>query len=160
MAERVSVPECLLLIPAPSDRLVYLCFRSLAQRWKTVVTADRVTLIGNLPLTAGLTHDTVPPAIKKLVEAELDTIAGIELEIGGLAIAYVRSGGHGPAPYRKSFFDEVRLSIRGSTPLTGEEVAALIRQLYDSLDARATEGVAEFTCTVQLEPARDPSELC
>jgi hypothetical protein len=95
-------------------------------------------------MTSGLTCATAPIGITKILQANLDVIAKIELMFGGVRVTYVRSGGQGPTLYRKSFFDEIKLSMDGPSTLSQTEIGQLILLISTSLHVTAASGSAAF----------------
>jgi hypothetical protein len=140
-----SSGHCLLLIPAPADGVVYRCFQRIAQTWQRKLTHQLLLIEGDVPLTAGFDSREPIGAIGRLLDANLDVIARIELHFGTLRVMYVRSGGHGPQCYRQSFFDEVRFGIEGASTLNREEVGQVLLGISTSLHASAATGTSEFS---------------
>ncbi|HEU4654366.1 MAG TPA: hypothetical protein VFS47_10285, partial [Steroidobacteraceae bacterium] len=105
------------------------CFRAVARRWSGRVTREYLLIEGGVPISSGLTLDVPPPTISKLIDASIDVIARIELEFGGLWICFERTGGGGPQLFRQSFFDQVRIELRGPSALEMSEIQQLIREL-------------------------------
>jgi hypothetical protein len=69
--------------------------------------------------TAGLASPAVPASLQRLLDADCEMIEMLAIEVGDISVTYVRSGGH--APFRESFFDELRVRVReGATPSAGE----------------------------------------
>lgn len=136
--------HCLLLIPSPSDELVYRSFRSVGQQWGSYVTDERLWIEGGVPLTPHLTTHATSPLVSSLAGTQLDVISRIELSFDGLTIAYVRSGGHGPTMFRESFFDEIRIEQEGKSSLSVDALASLCRELCSSLDVLRGTGSPEF----------------
>ena len=139
-----SSGHCLLLIPAPTDGVVYRCFQRIAQTWQRQLTHQLLLIEGDVPLTASFESREPIGAIGKLLDANLDVIARIELNFGTLRVMYVRSGGHGPQCYRQSFFDEIRFEIDGACTLGREEVGQVLLGISTGLHASAATGTAEF----------------
>jgi len=139
-----SSGHCLMLIPAPADGVVYLCFKRITQAWRQQLTYHQLLIDGDVPLSAGFDADEPSVTITRLLDANLDVIARIELQFGALDVTYVRSGGHGPQLYRESFFDEVRFDIKGASTLSRDEVGQLILAISTGLHASAASGTSEF----------------
>jgi hypothetical protein len=140
--------RCTLLIPAPADGAVYRCFQSVARQWKQQLTAETLLIEGDIPMTSGLTCAVAPSGITKILDANLDVIASIQLAFGGLTVNYVRSGGQSPNVYRKSYVDEINLSLEGFCTLSQAEIGQLILLLSTCLKvsaARASAAFNEFT---------------
>ena len=135
--------QCVLLIPAPTDAQVYRCCRAIAWRLQVPLTCERLWLEQDVPLTPGLCEPKPPSAISRVLACDCMLIARIQLEVGGLQIDYVRSGGHDP--FRESFFDEVRLSAVGVLQLDQAQVQEVIMILCTALDAAALRGSPLFT---------------
>jgi len=134
-----------MLIPAPTDGAVYRCFKRIARTWPQQLTHQQLLIEGDLPLSTGFDADESSTTIGRLLAANLDVIARIELHFGALDLAYVRSGGHGPHLYRESFFDEVRFGIHGVSTLTREQVGQLLLAISTGLHASAASATSEFT---------------
>jgi hypothetical protein len=153
--------HCLLLIPAPSDAAIYEIFRSLASRWRSRLLSQQLWIEGDLPLTPGLTEAAVPQTMTRLLDADCAIIDKIELQFAALRITYVRSGGH--APFRESYFDEVRLEA-SATSLSSNEVRAIVESTLRSLPVAsysASPGFAELIedhrpANNNLEPPSEP----
>jgi hypothetical protein len=153
--------QCLLLVPAPSDAAIYEIFRSLASRWRSRLLSQHLWIEGDLPLTPGLTEAAIPPTMTRLLDADCAIIDKIELQIAGLNVTYVRSGGH--APFRESYFDEVRLEASAGS-LSSNEVRAIVESTLKSLpfvSYSATPGFAELVedhrpANDNLEPPSEP----
>ena len=131
------------LIRSPSDEQVYKCFRGLAQRFAPYLKHEGLWIEGDVPLSAAFGAAEPPPAIQRLIDAESSIITKVEIRLGGLTIAFVRSGGVGPSIYRESYFDELRISEQGSPELTHEQIEGIVAQLHTCLDAVAVTG-ADF----------------
>jgi hypothetical protein len=149
-----SSGHCLVLIPAPSDGLVYRCFQRIARSWPQRLTSQHLLIEGDVPLTAGFESKEPTGAIARLLDANLDVIARIGLQFGALNVTYVRSGGHGPQVYRQSFFDEVRFEIDGPSTLMREEVGQVLLAITTTLHASAASGSADFTELTESLPLR------
>jgi hypothetical protein len=119
----VEAAQCLLLIPAPSDRDIYRAFRALAAHARHGCK-EYLSIEGGVVLTAGLCAPDTPPTLERLLNADCEMIDRLELELDGLRWSYVRSGGH--APFRESFFDEVHLKQVGELTLSPDELRALL----------------------------------
>lgn len=132
--------SCFLLIRSPIDEQIYMCFRSLAQRWREHVTHQALWLEHDVPLDANLTSSEPSRAILKLLRARASIIARIELTIGGLNICFVRSGGLGPEALRQSFFDELRVDARSVLLLPTTQVESLISGICCAVDAVSVAG--------------------
>jgi hypothetical protein len=141
-----------MLIPAPADGVVYRCFKRIAQSWLRQVTYQQLLIDGDVPLSAGFDSKEPSVTITRLLEANLDVIARIELHFGGLEVMYVRSGGHGPQLFRESYFDEVRFAIKGASTLTREEAGQLLLAISTSLHASAASGTSEFNELTEALP--------
>jgi hypothetical protein len=146
--------HCLLLIPAPSDGAAYRCFQVLAQRWGGQLTAQKLSIEGDVPLTPDFTAREPSGAILKLLHANLDVIARMELDFGGLKVVYLRSGGHGPQLFRTSYFDEVKFEVEGESTLDREQLGQLLLELSTALRASAATGTAEFSELTDALPFR------
>lgn len=133
-----------MLIPAPADGVVYRAFKRIAQTWSDRLTYQQLLIEGDVPLSTAFEAAEPSATIAKLLDANLDVIARIEVHFGALSVIYVRSGGHGPQLYRESFFDEVRFDIDGASTLTRDEVGQLILAISTSLHASAASGTPEF----------------
>jgi hypothetical protein len=101
----------ILLIAAPSDGAVFDYFRALAARWEREITAEYLTIDGDIPLSAGLCSEEVSPPIRKIIAADVQILMSVELHFHGLKICYLRSGGSGPTVFRDSFFDELQVTL-------------------------------------------------
>ena len=123
------------LIRSPTDEQVYRCFRELAQRYAPFVKHEGVWLEGDVPLSAAFAAAEPSPAIQRLFDAESSIITRVELYLGGLAIAFVRSGGVGPIMYRESYFDELRISTHGALELIPEQIDDIVAALHTCLEA-------------------------
>jgi hypothetical protein len=130
----------LFLIRSPSDEQVYKCFRGLAQRFAPYVKHESLWIEGNVPLSAAFAAAEPPPAIQRLIDAESSIVTRMELQLGGLMVAFVRSGGVGPPMYRESYFDELRLATHGSLELRHEQIEDIVAGLHTCLDAVAVTG--------------------
>ena len=152
--------RCLLLIRAPSDREIYSAFRSLAARWRSQLRAEYLSIEGDVPLTAGLSEPVVPRTLERLLDADCEMIDTLAAEIGSLRITYVRSGGH--APFRESFFDEVRIeTIDEKTPQL-EEPQAVLEDLLGLLTVtshNATSLFAELIETIRTKSLEESEPL-
>jgi hypothetical protein len=140
-----SSSHCLVLIPAPADGVVYRCFKRIAQSWPQQLTHHQLLIEGDVPLTAGFDSKEPCGTIGRLLDANLDVIARIELRFGALRVAYVRSGGHGPQLFRQSFFDEVRFEIEGPSTLSREQIGQVLLAISTNLHASMASGSSEFT---------------
>jgi hypothetical protein len=136
--------HCSLLIPAPADSAVYRCFQSIARQWKQQLTSEQLFIEGDVPMGSGLTQTASPPGIAKILHANLDVIARIQLAFGGLCVAYVRSGGHAHQVQRKIYFDEIRLELNGVSTLSQAEIGQLVLLLATCLRVSAARGSAAF----------------
>lgn len=134
--------RCTLLISAPTDGAVYRCFQSIARQWKQQLTSERLLIEGDVQMTSGLTRPNSPAGMAKILSANLYVIATIQLDFGGLAISYVRSGS--AHPQRKSYFDEIRLAHDGFSTLSQTEIGQLILLLCTCLGVSAASGSAAF----------------
>src|SRR5690242_18826625 len=85
--------QCILVITAPSDRVVYQCFRSIARRWRGLLSAHRLWIVEKVPLSSGICLEEPSAAIARILDANCDMISLLELEFGSLVCTYVRSGG-------------------------------------------------------------------
>jgi hypothetical protein len=162
MGQREGEREhCLLLVPAPSDAAIYEIFRSLASRWRSRLLSQHLWIEGDLPLTPGLTEASIPPTMTRLLDVDCAIIDKIELQFAALSITYVRSGGH--APFRESYFDEVRLEA-SATSLSSNEVRAIVDstlKLLPFVSYSASPGFAELVedhrpANDNLEPPSEP----
>lgn len=126
--------HCLFVIPSPSDDVIHGGFRAIAQRWRVHVTGERLWIEGDVPMSASLTTPVPSPALERLLAFRADVIARIDLNFDGLTFSYVRSGGHGPVMYRKSFFDEVRVELEGYTSVQEHDLGEMLRELCTSLE--------------------------
>lgn len=126
-----------MLIRAPSDRAIYDAFRSLAARGRSRVTEEHLFIEGDIPLTAGLSAPSVPGTLERLLEADCEMIDRLELKFGSLQITYLRSGGH--APYRESFFDEIRLEA-DTANLEQDELSGLLEPIFQQLSVTSHSG--------------------
>lgn len=113
------------------------------------MSGERLSIEGDVPIRPCLTVAAPSSVLMKLLAVRSDVIARIDLEFGGLTLSYVRSGGHGPVIYRKSFFDEVRVDLDGDTPLDDHDLHEIFSELCVSLDARS--GTATPSLVGQLE---------
>jgi hypothetical protein len=150
----ISSGHCLVLIPAPADGVVYRCFQRIAQVWQDRITHQQLRLDGDVPLTAGFQAKEPSLAISRLLDANVDVIARIELQFDALHVTYVRSGGHGPQLYRQSFFDEVRFEVDGHSSLSHEEIGQVLLAITADLHATAATGTSEFTELTDALPLR------
>ena len=157
LASHASSEHCLLLIPAPTDEAVYSCFRRIAQRWRTHFASESLRIEGDVPLTAGLTQPNPPPTIGKLVHANIDVIAAIDLQLTGVRIRYLRSGGHGPTLYRLSFFDEISIEVEDTSAFDYEQLGQLLRELWSPLDVSGATGTGELLRLTELLPRKAPN---
>jgi hypothetical protein len=146
--------HCTLLIPAPTDAVVYRCFQSIARQWKQQLTSENLLLEGDVPMTSGLTRAIAPTGIAKILEANLDVIASIQLSFGGLTVNYVRSGGQGSQLNRKSYFDEIKLALDGLCTLSQAEIGQLILLQSTCLRVSAARGSAAFNELTEGLPIR------
>jgi len=140
--------HCTLLVPAPTDAAVYRCFQSVARQWKQQLTSESLLIEGDVPMTSGLTCATAPSGVAKILEANLNVIASIQLSFGGLAVKYMRAAGPSPHKNKKGYFDEIDLSLEGFCTLSQAEIGQLILLLSTCLRvsaARATAAFNEFT---------------
>ena len=150
----------LFLIRSPSDEQVYKCFRGLAQRFAPYVKHESLWIEGDVPLSAGFAAAEPSPAIQRLIDAESSIVTRVEIHLGGLTIAFVRSGGVGPTIYRESYFDELRINEQGSLELTHEQIEEIVAQLHTCLDAVAVTGaelVVSAASKVGVPVHRGPS---
>lgn len=134
--------RCTLLISAPTDGAVYRCFQSIARQWKQQLTAERLLIEGDVQMTSGLTRTSSPAGMAKILSANLDVIATIQLDFGGLVVSYVRAGA--AHPNRKNYFDEVKLALDGFSTLSQTEIGQLILLLCTCLGVSAASGSAAF----------------
>jgi hypothetical protein len=137
--------HCLLLIRAPSDRAIYDAFRSLAARGRSRLTEEHLFIEGDIPLTAGLSSPSVPGTLERLLEADCEMIDKLELKFGSLQISYLRSGGH--APYRESFFDEIRLEA-DAAQLDQSELSGLLEVIFRQLSVTSYSASALLSTVV------------
>ncbi len=122
---------CFLLIRAPTDREIYGAFRAIAAHAQDQAQHEQLLIEGDVPLTAGLTSPTVPTTLQRLLNADCDMIDTLSLDIGGLSVIYRRSGGH--APFRESYFDEVRIETKDAAAIDPAELESLIHDLSHHL---------------------------
>lgn len=134
---------CLLLIRAPSDWAIYEAFRALATNAPHGACAEHLWIEGDLPLTSGLCAPEVPATLERLLNADCEMIDKLELEFGGLKWTYVRSGGH--APFRESFFDEVRVELVHALTMSRDAFRALMDCALSRLHVLSHSGTALFT---------------
>ena len=106
----------LFLIRSPSDEQVYKCFQGLARRFAPYLRHEALWIEGDVPLSAAFAAAEPSPAIQRLLDAQASIITRVELHLAGLAVAFVRSG-VGPARYRQSYFDQLRISTEGAHQL-------------------------------------------
>lgn len=135
--------QCVLMIPAPADNQIYDCLHSIAAGLVPHVACERLWLEHEVPLSPGLCDPQPPCAIGRVLSHGSSLIARIALEIGGLKLEYVRSGGHDP--FRESFFDEVLLAIIGELQLDQQQVQDVLLALYTGLGATVFRGSPLFT---------------
>lgn len=128
----------LLLIASPSDRDIYERFRMLARRWRSRVLHEDLVLEGGVPLMPELAGSAAPRAVERVLAANCSIIDRIDLDIGGVLVRFRRSGGH--APYRESFFDEVRLNVHGRVALDARELQQLVQDVRRTFDVAAAAG--------------------
>jgi hypothetical protein len=147
-----SSGHCLMLIPAPADGVVYRCFKRIAQSWPHRVTHQQLLIEGDVPLSTGFDSDEPSVTITRLLDANLDVIARIELHFAGLEVSYVRSGGHGPQLFRTSYFDEIRFDIKGASTLTRDEIGQVLLAISTNLHASAASGTSEFNELTEALP--------
>lgn len=152
--EAVGSGHCVLLINSMSDASVYGCFKSIAHRWHEQVTAESLLIEGGAQLTPGLTRLDPPPGVRRLIDARTDVIETIVLQFGGLKVWYVRSGGSGPALYRRAFFDEVKLELNGDATLTNDQIRELLAMLCTQLEASALTGSPDFAALTDSLPVK------
>jgi hypothetical protein len=150
------------LIRSPSDEQVYECFRGLAQRFAPYVKHESLWIEGDVPLSAAFAAAGPPPAIQRLIDAKSSIVTRVELQLDGLSVAFVRSGGVGPPMYRESYFDELRLTTQGPLELTREQIEDIVAGLHTCLDAVAVTGaelVVNAASKVGVPVRRGPSSL-
>lgn len=122
---------CFLLVRAPADGEIYAAFRTLAANAQEQVAREELLIAGDVPITSGLTSSAVPPALQRLLDAGCDMIDKLSLEIGDLSITYLRSGGH--APFRESYFDEIRIEARDPDAIDPAALERVIETLNSHL---------------------------
>lgn len=123
--------HCLLVIAAPSDADIYECLRSLAQKWRHTLGAERLWIENDLRISSGLMLDLPPLAVQKILDAERELILRMELELGGLLLTFARTSGGGP--FRQTYFDEIRIEQRSWDPVLEPTVTQLLDELRRSL---------------------------
>jgi hypothetical protein len=148
--------ECLLLIRAPSDREIYDAFRAIAAHAKQTCI-EHLWIEGDLPLTAGLCAPQAPPTVERLLNADCEMIDKLELEFGGFRWTYIRSGGH--APFRESFFDEVRIEQIEPVTLADEELRAAVQSALSQLPVVSHSGSGGLSELIKRDPSRFGSIL-
>ncbi|MFL6547706.1 MAG: hypothetical protein ACJ8OJ_03380 [Povalibacter sp.] len=147
-----------MLIAAPSDGVVFDYFRSLASRWQSQVTGERLTIDGDIPLRANLCSPEITKPVQKLIAADFQILSRIELEFGGLKVTYVRSGGHGPTMYRSSFFDEIRIELTtDGNELIAQAAMKAACRTFDVQGIRSDLTLQEFTRQNEPPSASEPS---
>jgi hypothetical protein len=152
----MNTEHCLLLIRAPSDRTIYEAFRSLAARGRNRLTEEHLFIEGDIPLTAGLSAPAVPGTLERLLEADCEMIDKLELKFGPLQVSYLRSGGH--APYRESFFDEIRLEA-DAVHLDQNELSELLEVIFRHLSVTSHSGSPLLSTVVaQVEGSGNGAE--
>lgn len=124
--------QCLLLVRAPSDHEIYGAFRQLASRWRNQAIGEQLLIEGDVPLTAGLGAPAVPATLQKLLDADCEMIDLLLMQAHHITVTYVRSGGH--APFRQSYFDEVRVHVDEVDEASATELEAIFRTLFDCLE--------------------------
>ena len=143
--------QCLLLIRAPSDREIYDAFRVIAAHAKHTCV-EHLWIEGDLPLTAGLCAPQAPPTVERLLNADCEMIDKLELEFGGFRWTYIRSGGH--APFRESFFDEVRIEQIEAATLADEELRAVLHSALSRLPVvshSGSSGLSELITEIRAD---------
>ncbi|MET0986424.1 MAG: hypothetical protein ABW034_13555 [Steroidobacteraceae bacterium] len=95
-----------------------------------------------MPLSPGLCAPEPPLAISRVLAHDSTLIARILLEVGGLQIEYLRSGGHDP--FRESFFDEVHLTASSELQCDHQQLQEVLMTLHAALDAAAVRGSTLF----------------
>lgn len=123
--------HCLLVIAASSDAAIYGCFRSLAHKWRASLQAERLWIEHAVPISSGLTFDSPPDIVQRILNAERELILRIEIELGSLLVAFNRSGGAGP--FRQSFFDEIRIERRYFDDESEPTIPQVLEQVRECL---------------------------
>lgn len=146
--------HCVFLINSLPDAAVYGCLKHIARRWAQHVTAESLLIEGQVPLTAGLTRPIPPSSIAKLLAANADVIEQIVIEFGRFKVCYVRSGGSGPAIFRRAFFDEVKFELHGVATLTFDQIRELAGILCTELEAGAVTGTPNLVALTDALPVK------
>lgn len=146
--------HCVFLINSLSDAIVYGCFHHIGRRWTQHVTAESLLIEGRVPLTPGLTRLIPPQSIATVLNANADVIEQIVLEFGSFKVCYVRSGGSGPAIYRRAFFDEVKFELNGNATLTFDQIRELAAIICTELEAGAVTGTPNFAALTDTLPVK------
>jgi hypothetical protein len=147
-----------LLIPAPTDVEIYRCCRAIANLLRQHVSSERLWLEHDLPLSPGFCDADPPAAMRRVLARDSTLIARIQIDVGGLQIHYVRSGGHDP--FRESFFDEVFVVAVEDLRLSDQQVQDVLITLYKRLGATAVRGTPLFSdlfeTALQKAPVQRP----
>ncbi|HEU4654605.1 MAG TPA: hypothetical protein VFS47_11505 [Steroidobacteraceae bacterium] len=149
-----TVEHCTLLISTPADQAIYRCFQSIARQWKQQLTAEKLLIAGDVEMSSGLTYAITPHGVAKIFSANLDVIAHIQLEFGGLAVSYERANRSGPASARQSFVDQVKLRLEGFCTLSQAEIGQLVLLLSTCLRVSAASGTSPFRAFTEGLPIR------
>jgi hypothetical protein len=135
-----------LLIAAPTDGAVFDYFRALAARWSNEITADRLLIEGGIPLRPGLAAGEIPKPIQKLISADVQIFSSLEIEFAGLKVAYLRSGGTGPTPFRQSFYDELHVTLEpNGNELIAQAAVKAACTMFDVEAIRSNADAREFS---------------
>jgi hypothetical protein len=139
-----SESYCVLVIPSPTDAVVYGCFRSIARKWQPYLLSEQLWIEGDVPISSGFLLDSPPRTISRLLDAEVAIIAGVSLELTGLTVSYRRSGGHGPPMYRQSFFDDLLITKRDGAAMSTSDVQEMIEELHGCLEIGSVMATGDF----------------
>lgn len=123
--------QALLLVRAPSDREIYGAFRALAGRWRDREIGEQLLIEGDVPLTADLAAPAMPATLQRLLDADCEMIDVLAIEAHPIRVTYLRSGGH--APFRESFYDELRVEVHEDAAASAGELESIFTTLFSHL---------------------------
>ncbi len=146
--------QALLLVRAPSDREIYQAFRALAVRWGDREIGEQLLIEGDVPLTADLAAPAMPATLQRLLDADCEMIDVLAIEAHPIRVTYVRSGGH--APFRESFYDELRVQVREDVAASAGELESVFTTLFCHLGVVSHSADSPFATIIAEVLAKQP----
>jgi hypothetical protein len=115
--------------------------------WSHCLSREQLWLEGEVLLAPNFAQHLAPQAIQRVLTAECSLIAKIEIQLAGLTIRFVRSGGH--APFKQSFFDELHLEPEEHLDLSEAELRQILLQITQWLHVVNVRGSELFTTLLE-----------